>query len=231
MGIEYSLEKWYNKKISKGWYKTYFAFDVHGTILLPKYNSDTEFEFYSHAKETLQIISKRPDIVMIIYTSSYPEQIKIYNKFFKKNKIFFDYFNENPEQIDNAYGYYKNKPYFDIYLEDKAGFNPEFDWLLLKVLITEKYTLESEPKKNKYQIFLNFEEQGVFEGINKNQAIEECFIKKWEGRFDLYDPRSRNEIKKKLNAIKLMDDGKTIDNISKDHGSHTDWLTLLLKDE
>jgi hypothetical protein len=37
--------------------------------------------------------------------------------------------NKNPNVENNAYGYYRDKPYFNVLFEDKAGFDAEEDWL------------------------------------------------------------------------------------------------------
>lgn len=47
----------------------------------------------------------------------------------KKDDIIFNGFNENLEAENTIYGDYSKKPYFNILLEDKAGFEPEKDWL------------------------------------------------------------------------------------------------------
>ena len=113
----------------KGWSKTYWAFDIHGTILKPTFNAGVlSTEFYPYAKETLQLISQQRDIVRILYTCSYPHEIVAYLKFFEKNGIHFDHVNENPDICAGAYGHYAQKFYFNVLFEDKAGFDPLTDW-------------------------------------------------------------------------------------------------------
>lgn len=118
----------------KQWYETYWAIDVHGTITIPDYRKIVKVaEYYPYAKETLQLMSSRDDMILIMATSSYPEEIEIYNNQFKNDGILFKYINENPE-ISNergSFGYYKNKYYFNVLFEDKAGFNPTRDWKFL----------------------------------------------------------------------------------------------------
>jgi hypothetical protein len=62
-----------------------------------------------------------------MFTSSYPEELKAYKKRFEEENIFFNFVNENPEINEAHFGYYKDKWYFDVLFEDKAGFNPE-EW-------------------------------------------------------------------------------------------------------
>ena len=139
MGIIKSiLKNHYDLKITRNWDKTYWGFDVHGTILKPNYTyGKTPDEFYPLAIETLQIISKMPDVVMFLYTCSHPHEIDEYIKLFIKNDIHFNYINENPEIVTDltGYGCYDKKPYMNVLFEDKAGFDPENDWGLVYSLI------------------------------------------------------------------------------------------------
>ena len=125
------IEKMFQHALEKEWYETYWAFDVHGVILRPNYRKNHfHADFYPYAKEALKLMSKRDDIVMILFTSSYPEEISYYLKVFDENEISFRYVNENPE-IDSSkgnFGYYEKKFYFNVLFEDKAGFDPETEW-------------------------------------------------------------------------------------------------------
>jgi hypothetical protein len=113
----------------KNWPRTYWAFDVHGTILKPNYiHDEISREFYPYAKEVMQLLSKRDDIVRILYTCSYPIEIEQYIAYFKENDIHFHFINENPEVANGGYGYYVDKFYFNVLMDDKAGFDGESDW-------------------------------------------------------------------------------------------------------
>jgi hypothetical protein len=39
--------------------------------------------------------------------------------------------NKNPEVKSTTYGYYEDKPYFNVLFEDKAGFDATEDWFLV----------------------------------------------------------------------------------------------------
>jgi len=138
-----SIKRAKQRAEEKNWGYTYWFFDIHETIIVPNYKvGEIPTEFYPLAKETLQMINKRSDIVMCLYTCSWPEEIKKYDKFFKENGIEFDYlYAKNPDVENNALGYYDYKPYFNVLFEDKAGFSPE-DWEKVK-----EY-LELNPDKN-----------------------------------------------------------------------------------
>ena len=112
-----------------GWEKTYWAFDVHETILKPNWDAtQIPTEFYPDAKEALRILSERDDIVMYLYTCSHPRDTDQYIDFFRSEGIEFNYVNENPEIVNSDLGFYDKKPYFNVLLDDKAGFDPLIEW-------------------------------------------------------------------------------------------------------
>jgi hypothetical protein len=136
------IKNHFEYKEKRGWEKTYWFFDIHGTILKPNYTyGNTPKDFYPYAKETLQFLSKLPDICMILYTCSHPHEIEEYIKLFEENDIKFQYVNDNPEIVTdvNGYGCYDKKPYVNVLFEDKAGFDPETEWKLVLFLMREKY--------------------------------------------------------------------------------------------
>lgn len=126
-----AIDKAFLEMERKNWDKIYYYFDIHNTILYPDYNNTTT-DFYPYAKEVLQYLSKRKDIVLALYTCSYPEEIERYQKFFKEHNINFTHINRNPDIKNTQYGYYQDKPYFNVLFEDKAGFDAENDWKLIK---------------------------------------------------------------------------------------------------
>ena len=129
-------------KEKRNWDRTFWFFDIHGTILKPNYQyGNTPSEYYPMAKETLQLISKIDDIVMIIYTCSHLHEIKEYLDLFKSDNIHFKYVNENPEVPTDpkGYGNYDKKPYMNVLFEDKSGFDPYVEWEEVYKLLLEKY--------------------------------------------------------------------------------------------
>lgn len=143
MGIKKSiLINHFTYMKERGWDKTYWAFDIHGTILKPNYQyGNTPDEFYPLAKECLQLISKLPDVCMFLYTCSHQHEIQEYLDLFEANDIHFEYVNENPEvptQVD-GYGCYDKKPYMNVLFEDKAGFDPMTEWGEVLSLLQEYY--------------------------------------------------------------------------------------------
>ena len=118
----------------KEWFETYWAIDIHGTVSRPDYRKTIkEIEYYPYAKETMKLISDRPDIILIMSTSSYPDEIDTYVEQFAGDGIKFRYINKNPEISSDrgSFGYYEDKFYFNVFFDDKSGFNPDRDWKFL----------------------------------------------------------------------------------------------------
>jgi hypothetical protein len=133
-----AIETAIRTKTERNWEKTYWFFDIHGTVLKPTYKSDDICrEFYPYAKQIMQVLSQREDIVMILYTCSHLDEIQQYLDFFKDNGIKFAYVNENPDVENSKYGFFDNKPYMNVLFEDKAGFNPETDWVSTHLCLLE----------------------------------------------------------------------------------------------
>lgn len=119
----------YEKKIVRNWDTIYWAIDIHDTCVVANYKSgDIPTEFFPYAKKVLQRLSKRTDTKLFLYTCSHPHEIEQYFAFFNEHKIKFHWCNENPEAVNTAYGFFDKKPYSQILLDDKAGFDPFEDW-------------------------------------------------------------------------------------------------------
>ena len=98
MGILKSIQiNHFEYKEKRGWDKTYWFIDLHSTCLKSNYKiGSIPTEFYPYAKETLQLLTKLSDVVLIMYTCSHPNEIQEYINFFKSQDIHFDYINESP---------------------------------------------------------------------------------------------------------------------------------------
>lgn len=132
MSILKSFNNAYKSAQKKKWDKIYVAVDIHDTIVYGNYNADElPTQYIADAKEVLQYISQREDIVLMLYTCSHPHEIEKYFEFFKKDGINFKYANENPDVPNNALGCYDKKPYFNVLLEDKGAFDAETDWTII----------------------------------------------------------------------------------------------------
>lgn len=145
------IEKMFNDSFKKEYFETYWAIDLHGTVLIPNYRKDKlEADFYPWAKKTLQLMSKRPDIIMIIYSSSYPDELEYYQKIFKENDIEFKYVNENPDidTVKGNFGYYEKKFYHNVLIDNHAGFDATIEW------------------KPMYDLFIKYNKDGFLPNIN-----------------------------------------------------------------
>ena len=121
----------YADAIRKGWSYIYVFLDLHSTLIKPNYTAgNIPTEFYKGALEGLKIMSAAQDIKIIMYTCSHPHEIEQYEKMFSRYGVKFDFINENPEvtSTPQGYGCYDVKPYFNILIDDKAGFDAEEDW-------------------------------------------------------------------------------------------------------
>jgi len=115
----------------RGWDTLYVAIDMHDTICKSTYREDNIINYYPHAKDILQKMGRIPFIKTILYTSTPDKRIKEYLEMFAKDDIKFDFINSNPDVENTAYGDFSIKPYFNVLMDDKAGFDPENDWLVL----------------------------------------------------------------------------------------------------
>lgn len=127
---------------NRGWDTLYWAIDLHGTVIIPNWSvKELPKEFYPLALEGLRRIQnfKLFKSVLIISSSSHPHEIEKYLEIFKKENINFSYINKNPEvqTLSGDYGYYDDKYYFNILLEDKAGFDPYVEWFDIITLLNE----------------------------------------------------------------------------------------------
>jgi len=140
-----AFENAFKIKKQRGFTTTYIAIDLHGTIITPEYNAHNKgATVYDGAAEVLRWWTKRSDIKLILWTSSYLANCEdILFKLFDMG-VDFDYFNENPLEVSSDLCDFSKKFYFNILIDDKAGFDPLKDWLALKeyfeIALTTKKT-------------------------------------------------------------------------------------------
>ena len=120
----------------KNYDRYYVLVDVHETMLKPNYDDpEHSTQWYDHAKDVMQHLSSRPEVILILWTCSKSEHVKQYMDFFESHGIKFSYYNENPECAKLPAGYggsYDKKLFANVILDDKAGFDHEHDWVALK---------------------------------------------------------------------------------------------------
>ena len=114
-------------------YPMYRLIDLHDVIIPGTYTRNNEGKkFYPGAEEVLNWLTVRGNMCIILWTSSHVDSVKDIVFWFAEHKIAFNYINRNPEVESNELLNTSAKPYFDLLLDDKAGFNGETDWLLIK---------------------------------------------------------------------------------------------------
>lgn len=136
----FNIKKTFEMKKLRQWPEVYFCIDLHGTIIPsgkgPDDKTDEE-KFYPGAREVLQWLTQRKDIIMILWTSTPEDRLPDVKEFLKFNGIHFNYFNENPHAKNTPRSDFSRKFYFSVLLDDRAGFEPETDWLLIKKELIE----------------------------------------------------------------------------------------------
>lgn len=133
----FNIEYQYSIMEKRGWDKLYWAVDIHDTILYADYNNNEPLRFAPYAKEVLQYLTNSNKAYLILYTCSYEDEIQRYLDFFKFHNIIFDDVNENNDVKNNLLGCFDKKLYFNILLENKAGFDMENDWLEIYKLLNK----------------------------------------------------------------------------------------------
>ena len=125
----FNLERVFKQKKERGWKTIYVAIDLHGTVIKPYHHC---IEFYTGSVEVLKWFNSREDFRVILWTSSYEEEMQKFYKECEKHGIKFDMINSNLLERDSDRAFFGDKFYFNILLDDKAGFEPETDWELIK---------------------------------------------------------------------------------------------------
>ncbi len=132
MSIIKAFQNAQEKKDSRGWDRIYVFVDLHETVIKPTYEDASKIVPYENALDVLTWITKnRLDIWLVIYSCSWAKDILEYLMWFKSYDIRFQYVNKT-EEPNTEYACFDRKPYYNVLLDDKAGFDPETDWLLLK---------------------------------------------------------------------------------------------------
>jgi hypothetical protein len=124
-----SIIKAFTDREARGWTKLYFAIDLHDTIIEGKYNLHNDgAQFFPNAVKVLRNLSARADVYLILWTSSHRGAVNEQIVRMEKEDIIFDAINENPDQQNTELCDFSQKFYFNVLLDDKAGFDGNTDW-------------------------------------------------------------------------------------------------------
>ena len=129
----FNIERTFTSKETRRWKTVFVCVDVHDVILEGKYKLMNDGANYMpNCLRVLRNWSSREDMVLILWTSSKPEPTKKILNDLEKEGVHFKYVNENPDCPDDALCDFGKKFYFNILLDDKAGFSRETDWFLIE---------------------------------------------------------------------------------------------------
>lgn len=138
------LHKQYQRLQERNWDTLYFVIDVHEVILKPDHGNSKDgngfaSEYYPLAKEVLQMLSNRPEIVLIMWTASIKEHREKYMENFKNDGIDFKFHNENPDVANTTtWGDYVSKMYCNIGMDDKFLFDWRIHWKEIQDFYNER---------------------------------------------------------------------------------------------
>lgn len=142
MNIVKTFEKAFKRKKEENWECIYVFVDIHGTIFFPRYDCPVElYSFYPYAEETLKILSAMNDVKIILWSSTTFSELNDYVKYLQEHDIHVDAVNSNPFECVNENACkgmdFSQKPYFNVGIDDKFGFEAESDWKSIYNYLTE----------------------------------------------------------------------------------------------
>lgn len=129
MSIKKAIERAAMTVKSRGWDTVYWAIDLHGTCIDSTYTYDGDYIFINfYVVNALRLISNTPGHKIILWSSVYNNDLIRIISLFEKHGIVVSSFNRNAEVENTVYANFDSKFYFNILIDDKAGFDPETDW-------------------------------------------------------------------------------------------------------
>ena len=141
MNITRSFELAIDKMVKRNWQKIYVLVDIHDTVFEACYHDEETHKWFPYAKQTLELMTNIENISLILWTSTYPNIIKEYLDFFEENHIVFNHVNVNEEEGNTSLCCFDEKPYFNVGIDDKFGFDPNEDWKEVYDYLVEKIRL------------------------------------------------------------------------------------------
>ena len=131
--VHYAVVKALDKCDKNAWPCIYWAIDLHGTLIPSSRKKGEEvLELYPDAELVLrQITQVRKDKIILFTATNFKQTDKIVDWLLKTYNIPIAAVNKNPMVPDAEYTDFSKKFYFDILLDDKAGFEPDKDWTII----------------------------------------------------------------------------------------------------
>lgn len=129
----FNIANSFKQRRERGWSKVYWLIDCHSTIFEGKYTRMNEGrEFYPDAKEVLQWLTNREDMVFILWSSMHADAAADVIDWLSNNDITVDFYNENPMEPSTKISDFSQKFYYNIGIDDKFSFEGKTDWTLIK---------------------------------------------------------------------------------------------------
>lgn len=129
-----NIEKTFELKEKNNWDTLYVLLDIHGTVVPSHSHEGLQF-ITEDCIEVLQWLSKRQDFRLILWTSSQLNEIDKIIEWLWKYNIDIDYVGCNPECKNTKTADFHKKPYYNICIDDRSGFEPLTDWKAIKKLL------------------------------------------------------------------------------------------------
>lgn len=127
------------KKEARGWDYIYWCIDIHDVVFTGLYDNGQKLDWVNPTcPAILRWLTEREDHKLIMWTCSHQSEIDKYKQKLAAHGIRFDFINENPDCPSDELCDFSKKLYYNIMLEDKAGFEAG-DWVDIGVILSEIY--------------------------------------------------------------------------------------------
>lgn len=136
---KFNITKSFQTNKERGYDVGYWCIDLHGVICKHTHERKHKYTFYKDARTVLRFLTKRNDIILILHTCSHNDSINRAKKWLAGNGIQFKYVNENTEIHSNKVSNFSKKFHYNVLLDDKAGFEGEKDWDIVKKELEKEY--------------------------------------------------------------------------------------------
>lgn len=171
----FNIQRAFESKAKRGWNTLYVCVDLHGTLIRPYHD---KIEFYDYAPDVINWFNNRPDFKVILWTSSHQKEIDEFLTLAKEFCLRFDFVNGNPMEGNSPRANFDQKFYFNILLDDKAGFDPETDW---EKIINELKRIGEWDRDTSAICPKGGEHKWGTDGQHSNEYCKKCFCDKPRG--------------------------------------------------
>lgn len=135
MSIIKAIDRAYQVMVSRKWDTVYWAIDLHGVCLESNYKQGGYQWLNDEVLPALRAISSRDESKIILWSSVHEAEKESIKEFFWGYGINVVAFNNNPYEEETLVSSFKEKFYFSVLLDDKAGFDPSEDWHKIMVYL------------------------------------------------------------------------------------------------